>query len=349
MLKPSPQRRVVVTGGCGFIGSAVVRALLAGGGYEVLNYDALTYAGLPESVADVAAHPRYRFVQGDVCDVEGLSAAIEAFDADALLHLAAESHVDRSIAAPAEFVRTNVLGTATVVRAWLVRRDALAKCGDPRADTLRLVHVSTDEVYGSLAPGRAAREGDPYSPSSPYSASKGGADHMVQAYRTTYGQRSIVLHATNNYGPRQFPEKLLPLVTLRALSGEPLPIYGDGLQVREWLHVDDFCTALLAVLEQGVDGEAYHVGPGAGVTNLDLVRLTCDAVDQLRPNERPSFELVSHVEDRPGHDRRYALDCTKLRTELGWAPRVPLDEGVDATVRWYAENPAWVATALKRR
>jgi dTDP-glucose 4,6-dehydratase len=340
--------RVVVTGGCGFIGSALVRAMLANG-HHVLNYDALTYAGLPESVAECSTHPRYHFVRGDVCDAEGFSAAIESFDADALLHLAAESHVDRSIASPAEFVRTNVQGTASVLTAWLARRDLLARHADPRADTLRLVHVSTDEVYGSLPADHAAREGDRYSPSSPYSASKAAADHLVQAYRTTYGLRSIVAHATNNYGPRQFPEKLLPLVTLRALAGEPLPIYGDGLQVREWLHVEDFCSALLALVERGIDGESYHVGPGSGVTNLELVSLACRAVDALSPNERPSMELLTHVEDRPGHDRRYALDCSKLRNELGWAPRIALADGVAATVRWYAENPAWIAAAMRRR
>jgi dTDP-glucose 4,6-dehydratase len=345
----SPHRRVVVTGGSGFLGSALVRALLAAGRYEVLNYDALTYAGLPESVVECTTHPRYHFVCGDVCDAKAFSAAIDAFDADALLHLAAESHVDRSIASPAEFVRTNVQGTASVLTAWLARRDSLAERRDERADTLRLVHVSTDEVYGSLGAGHAAREGDRYSPSSPYSASKAAADHLVQAIRTTYGQQSIVAHPTNNYGPRQFPEKLLPLVTLRALAGEPLPIYGDGRQEREWLHVEDCCTALLALLERGADGESYHVGSGVRVTNLELVSKACRAVDELRPNERPSIELLTHVEDRPGHDRRYALDCTKLREGLGWAPRVALADGVGATVRWYAENPAWVAAAMRRR
>jgi dTDP-glucose 4,6-dehydratase len=339
----------VVTGGCGFIGSALVRALLANPRYAVLNYDALTYAGLPKSVADCVANPRYRFVRGDVCDAEAISAAIESFDADALLHLAAESHVDRSIASPAEFVRTNVQGTASVLTAWLARRDALAQRRDPRADTLRLVHVSTDEVYGSLGGDRAAREGDRYSPSSPYSASKAAADHLVQAYRTTYGLPAIVAHATNNYGPRQFPEKLLPLVTLRALAGEPLPIYGDGMQVREWLHVEDFCSALLLMLERGLDGESYHAGPGSGVTNLELVERVCQVVDDLRRGERPSLALVTHVEDRPGHDRRYALDCSKLRGELGWAPRVTLEKGVADTVHWYAANQAWVAATLGRR
>jgi dTDP-glucose 4,6-dehydratase len=345
----SPYRRVVVTGGCGFLGSALIRALLDDGRYHVLNYDALTYAGLAESVVDCAANPRYQMVRGDVGDTRALSAAIDAFDADALLHLAAESHVDRSIASPAEFVRTNVQGTASVLTAWLARRDALAQRRDPRADTLRLVHVSTDEVYGSLGAGNATREGDRYSPSSPYSASKAAADHLVEAFRTTYAQQSIIAHPTNNYGPRQFPEKLLPLVTLRALAGEPLPIYGDGRQEREWLHVEDCCSALLTLLERGANGESYHVGSGVRVTNLELVGMVCRAVDTFRPDERPSMELVTHVEDRPGHDRRYALDCTKLREAVGWAPRVALADGVAATVRWYAENPGWVAAALRRR
>ncbi len=341
---------MLVTGGAGFIGSAVLRRLLARPQTRVLTYDALTYAGLRESVADLEADPRYEFVHGDVLDTARLSDAIRRFRPDALVHLAAESHVDRSIAEPATFVRTNVEGTASVLRAWLQFRDELAK-RDAAADRLLLVHTSTDEVYGSLDAGEFAEAGTPYNPSSPYSATKAAADHLLRAYGRTYGLASVVVCPTNNYGPRQFPEKLIPLATLRALRGEPIPLYGDGLQVRDWLHVDDCAAGFEAIAERGEVGVTYHLGAAPGPAeaaewpNRRIVEAIADAVDELKGDGADRRALITKVSDRPGHDRRYALDSSRARQELGWAPSVDLTEGIRQTVRWYAENAAWVAAS----
>lgn len=351
MSAPRPLSRVLVTGGAGFIGSALLRGLLARTETGVVrNYDALTYAGLRESVADLEADPRYGLIHADVTDAERLAAVIDELRPDALLHLAAESHVDRSIADPQRFVTTNVLGTATVLAAWRDYRDRLPA---DDADRLTLLHVSTDEVYGPLPVGEAAVEGDLYSPSSPYSAAKAGADHLVQAYRRTYDLDSILAYPTNNYGPRQFPEKLIPLATLRALRGETIPLYGDGLQVRDWLHVDDCAAGLIAIAERGEKNASYHLGaatPGEPEwTNRQIVEAIADAVDELRPSdEGPRRRLIQNVEDRAGHDRRYALDSSKARGELGWRPEHDLPSGIRETVRWYLENPAWVAAAERR-
>lgn len=348
-----PLQRVLVTGGAGFIGSTLVRALLERPGCRVLNYDALTYAGLPESVDGLAEEPRHEFVRGDVACAERLAEAVTAFRPDTLMHLAAESHVDRSIADPEAFVRTNVLGTATALRVWRDHVERASREASTEADGLLFVQVSTDEVYGPIGADHAASPGDVYAPSSPYSASKAAADHLVQAYRRTYGLRSILVCPTNNYGPRQFPEKLIPLATLRALRGEPIPLYGDGAQVRDWLHVDDCAAGLIAIAERGEAGETYHLSAASGGaddewSNRRMVEAICEAVDALRPAESPTRELITTVEDRPGHDRRYALDSSKTHDQLGWAPRVELAEGVRETVRWIVENPEWVAAAEKR-
>lgn len=346
---PAPRllERLFVTGGAGFMGSTLLRHLLERPGTRVLNYDALTYAGLRESVELLDADSRYRFIHGDVLDCERLAKAIADFQPDTLIHLAAESHVDRSITKPEVFVRTNVEGTANVLRVWQDYSEGL-----PNDDERLLVHVSTDEVYGSMAADRRAKEGDPYAPSSPYSATKAAADHLVQAYRRTYGQRSILVYPTNNYGSRQFPEKLIPLATLRALRGEPIPLYGDGLQVRDWLHVDDNAAGLIAAAVWGEAGEGYHLGatmPGDREwTNRQIVETICDAVDEFRPAKVARRKLIQQVTDRPGHDRRYALDSSLSREELSWSPKVDLREGIRQTVRWYMENPDWVEAADRR-
>lgn len=331
------------------MGSTLLRRLLDRPGLEVLNYDALTYAGLAESVQSLETVSSYRFVLGDVLDPEQLAKVIAGFRPDTLIHLAAESHVDRSIAAPEAFVRTNVEGTANVLRVWRHYTEGLTAV---ESDAALLVHVSTDEVYGSLAPGETAREGDLYLPSSPYSATKAAGDHLVQAYRRTYGLRSIIVYPTNNYGPRQFPEKLVPLATLRALRGEPIPLYGDGLQVRDWLHVDDNAAGVIAAAERGAAGEGYHLGatvPGEPEwTNRQIVEAICEAVDELRPGKGSRRELIQRVEDRPGHDRRYALDSSKARAELDWAPKIDPPKGIRETVRWYLENQDWVQAAESR-
>ncbi|TWT48497.1 dTDP-glucose 4,6-dehydratase [Botrimarina hoheduenensis] len=344
--------RILVTGGCGFIGSALIRRLLRpgeGAARQVLNLDLLTYAGLIESVTPIDGQERYQFLRADVADLVAVSNAIARFRPDTLLHLAAESHVDRSIMAPQAFVHTNVLGTAAVLAAWRDYRDRLAA---DESDRLLMVHVSTDEVYGPIAAPKESHEGDPYAPSSPYSATKAAADHLVRAYQTTYGLQAIVTHATNNYGPRQCPEKLIPLAIERALARQPIPLYGDGQQVRDWLHVDDHCEALLAVTERGVAGETYHIGAADRHTNAETIELLCEQIDAaLAANGAEAIstrQLVTRVADRPGHDRRYALNTDKICRELNWSPRIGFEQGLASVVRWRLENPAWIAAALER-
>ena len=309
--------RLLVTGGCGFIGSAFVRLALARGA-EVVNLDKLTYAGNPANVADVAGDPRYRFVHADIADAEAVAEAVEGVDA--IVNLAAESHVDRSILAPGDFIRTDVVGTAVLLDA--ARRAAVG----------RFVQVSTDEVYGSIASG-AFREGDPISPSSPYSASKAGGDLQVLAWHRTFGLDAVVTRGSNTFGPRQYPEKLIPLFVTNALDAEPLPVYGDGLQVRDWIHVDDHCEGIWTAMERGVAGEVYNVGGGNEEPNLAITRriLALTGRDE---------SLIRHVADRPGHDRRYALDTTRLRA-LGWAPRRTVDGALPDTVEWYRAHRDW--------
>jgi dTDP-glucose 4,6-dehydratase len=308
---------VLVTGGCGFIGSAFVRTALERGA-EVVNLDKLTYAGNPANVAEVADDPRYRFVHGDIADPEIVAEAMAG--CDVVVNLAAESHVDRSILAPEQFIRTDVVGTAVLLdraRAEGVRR---------------FVQVSTDEVYGSIAAG-AFREDDPLRPTSPYSASKAGGDLQVLAWHHTFGIDAVVTRGSNTFGPRQYPEKLIPLFVTNALDGEPLPVYGDGMQVRDWIHVDDHCAGIWTALERGAPGEVYNVGAGNEMPNLEITRRILDLAGR-------DESLVHHVADRPGHDRRYALDTAKLRA-LGWAPRGRFEQDLAATVRWYAERRDW--------
>ena len=322
--------RYLVTGGAGFIGSNFVRCLLGERpDAEIVNLDALTYAGHLESLQDVEDHPRYQFVHGDICDADAVREAMSR--ADVVFHLAAESHVDRSIVSDAPFVRTNVLGTATLLAAAL------------EAGVRRFVQVSTDEVYGDL-PWRDPEDGDasapkftedtPLAPRSPYSASKAAADHLALAYHTTHGMDVVVTRCSNNYGPYQYPEKLLPVVITRALEGLPAPVYGDGLYVRDWIHVQDHCSGILAAAERGRAGRVYNFGGTGERTNLALIR------EVLRILGRPE-SLVEHVKDRPGHDRRYAIDASRAEAELGWTPRVRLTEGLAETVAWYRANRAW--------
>jgi dTDP-glucose 4,6-dehydratase len=331
---------VVVTGGAGFIGSAVVRRLAASG-RRVVNVDALTYAGNLDSVAPVAGLPTYAFEHVDVADAAAVDRVFVEHRPAAVLHLAAESHVDRSIDGAAAFVRTNVVGTQVMLDAAVRHWRALP---DDARDRFRFLHVSTDEVFGSLGDTGRFTEESPYRPSSPYAASKAAADHLVRAWRHTHGLPVLVTNCSNNYGPYQYPEKLIPLVIQRALAGQEIPVYGTGQHVRDWLYVEDHVDALLRVLEAGRPGETYAVGGGAERRNVEVVRAVCDALDALvhDPAIGPRARLVRFVADRPGHDYRYAIDATKIERELGWTPSHAFEEGIRDTVRWYLDNEAWV-------
>ena len=330
--------RVLVTGAAGFIGSHLVRHLLTERpDWQVVGLDALTYAGNLESLADLNRHPRFRFVKGDICDAEAVRGLFGAEAIDGVFHLAAESHVDRSIAGPMAFVRTNVEGTATLLEAARAAWQGRSNC--------RFLHVSTDEVFGSLGATGRFDESTPYQPHSPYSASKAASDHMVRAWHDTYGFPSLVTNCTNNYGPYQFPEKLIPLVLLRAGRGEVVPVYGKGENVRDWLFVEDHCAALLRVFEAGELGGSYGIGGESECSNLALVELLLDLHDEAAGEAvGRSRKLISFVTDRPGHDFRYAMDISKIRRELGWSPRVTLREGLAQTVAWYLANGAWTSS-----
>lgn len=332
--------RALVTGGAGFIGSALCLRLVGAEGWSVLNVDKLTYASNPASLAPIADHPRYAFAQADICDELRMADLFAAFAPDVVLHLAAESHVDRSIDGSGAFVTANVVGTHAMLaaaRGYWSRLDA-----DRRA-TFRFLHVSTDEVFGSLGPSGAFDERTPYDPRSPYSATKAASDHLVRAFGHTYGLPVLVSNCSNNYGPRQFPEKLVPLIILNALEGRPLPVYGDGLHVRDWLHVDDHAAALQCIVEHGKPGETYCVGARGERTNLAVVHAVCDALDRLAGPlpQGPRRGLVTHVADRPGHDRRYAIDPTRLETDLGWRAQRSFEDGVVETVAWYLDRRDW--------
>ena len=331
---------ILVTGGAGFIGSNFILDWLADTDEPVVNLDQLTYAGNPDNLASLDGDPRYLFVRGDINDAALVADLLRRHRPRALLHFAAESHVDRSIDAPGDFVRTNVQGTCTLLEAARRHVDALAP--DARA-AFRFVHVSTDEVYGALGPHDAPfSEASPYAPNSPYAASKAASDHLVRAWHQTYGLATLITHCSNNYGPRQFPEKLIPLTIANALAGKPLPVYGDGQQVRDWLYVGDHCAALRRVLEAGRPGEVYTIGGDSEMTNLSVVESLCDIIDRLAPGAGSRRAQIAFVADRPGHDRRYAIDAGKIRRELGWAPAHDFAASLEHTVRWYLDHGDWV-------
>lgn len=332
--------RILVTGGAGFIGSALVRHLIATSDHEVLNLDKLTYAGVLTSLDEVASHPRYRFVRGDICDADLVAEMLHRFQPDAIAHLAAESHVDRSIDGPGEFIRTNVVGTYTLLQQAL---NHLRSLPAERRQAFRFLHVSTDEVFGSLGEEGRFSEETAYDPRSPYSASKAASDHLARAWGHTFGLSVMVTNCSNNYGPYHFPEKLVPLIIIRALAGEPLPVYGDGGNVRDWLYVEDHARALRRVLEAGVPGETYAIGGRSEQRNIDVVQTICRALDASRPRrDRKSYaEQIVFVSDRPGHDRRYAIDASKIERELGWRAQVGFEEGIARTVEWYLSRPDW--------
>jgi dTDP-glucose 4,6-dehydratase len=349
-------KTVVVTGGAGFIGCNYVRHALRERPERVVVVDKLTYAGNPESLKDVESHPRYVFLRADIADRQAVREVFRAHRPSAVVNFAAETHVDRSIDDPAAFIRTNVAGAFELLEA---ARLFLAEAGEEARRAFRFLHVSTDEVYGSLGKVGAFNEETPYAPNSPYAASKAGADHLVRAYHETYGLPSLLTNCSNNYGPYQFPEKLIPLMILNAVEGKPLPIYGDGGNVRDWLYVEDHCRGLGLVLEKGRPGGKYNLGGGAERTNLQVVDRICAALEALRPaSANPALrdrglgsyaELKTFVKDRPGHDRRYAIDSTRVRAELGWRPEHGFDSGLERTVRWYLENQAWCAAVQAGR
>ncbi|MDF3856303.1 dTDP-glucose 4,6-dehydratase [Paracoccus sp. P2] len=335
--------KILVTGGAGFIGSAVVRLAVARG-HSVVNLDSLTYAANLENVASAAGSPLYAFERADIRDRAALGRILAAHRPDAIMHLAAESHVDRSIDGPGAFIETNVTGTYNLLeaaRAWWTAQG--------RPEGFRFHHISTDEVFGSLGETGQFTEDTPYDPRSPYSASKAASDHLVRAWHETYGLPVVLTNCSNNYGPFHFPEKLVPVVILNALHGRPIPVYGDGGNVRDWLYVEDHAAALLLVLEKGRIGRSYNIGGENEARNIDLVRSICGHMDRLRPDAAPHDRLITFVADRPGHDRRYAIDPTRIRTELGWRPSVTVEEGLRRTVEWYLQNEEWWRPLLTRQ
>ena len=335
--------KLLVTGGAGFIGSAVVRRAIAQG-HAVVNLDALTYAACLENVASVADHPGYAFEEADIRDRPALDRILAAHRPDAVMHLAAESHVDRSIDGPGDFIATNITGTYNMLEAARGYWD-----GAGRPEGFRFHHISTDEVYGSLGETGLFTEDTAYDPRSPYSASKAASDHLVRAWGETYGLPVLVTNCSNNYGPFHFPEKLIPVVIIKALAGDPIPVYGDGGNIRDWLYVEDHADALLTVVTQGKLGRTYNIGGENEATNIDLVRMICAELDAHRPEAAPHDRLITFVADRPGHDRRYAIDPERIRTELGWRPSVTLAEGLKKTVAWYLDNEAWWRPLLGRQ
>ncbi len=333
-------RKVLITGGAGFIGSAVIRHVIRNEAAAVVNLDKLTYAGNLESLDGVDQDPRYAFEQVDICDSREVARVFAQHRPDAVMHLAAESHVDRSIDGPADFIETNIVGTYNLLEAARAFWGSLDSAGRER---FRFHHVSTDEVYGDLEdPETLFTEDTSYAPSSPYSASKASSDHLVRAWRRTYGLPTLITNCSNNYGPYQFPEKLIPLMILNALEGKPLPVYGEGRQVRDWLHVEDHARALWQVLNEGQPGETYNIGGHNEKENIEVVHTLCTLLDELAPSEHsPYRQLITHVTDRPGHDLRYAIDAGKIQRELGWTPDETFETGLRKTVAWYLDNRTW--------
>ena len=342
-------KNVLVTGGAGFIGSNFIHYLLrTEKNIQLVNLDALTYAGNLDSLADIEEDPRYHFVQGNICDIEIVNTILREYQVDTIVHFAAESHVDRSILGPRQFIETNVMGTFTMLDA--ARNYWVSEKAFP-LENVRFHHVSTDEVFGSLAPGEPAwTEETPYAPNSPYAASKAASDHLVRSYGHTYGLPYTITNCSNNYGPYQFPEKLIPLIILNAMEGKSLPVYGDGQQIRDWLHVEDHCEAIHLVLTKGTTGETYNIGGVNQPTNLTIVETICDILDEISDTtHKPHKNLIQFVKDRPGHDRRYDMDTHKIHAELGWQPRHTLTEGLLDTVKWYLDNLEWVNSIRKQQ
>ncbi len=335
----------IVTGGAGFIGSAVVRTIIESSDDTVINVDKLTYAGNLDSLQDVADSPRYHFVQADICDGAAMAEVFAKHQPDAIMHLAAESHVDRSIDGPGEFIQTNIVGTYTLLEVARAYWNGLL---DEKKQAFRFHHVSTDEVYGSLGDEGMFLETTPYDPSSPYSASKASSDHLVRAWQRTFGLPVVLTNCSNNYGPYQYPEKLIPLILQKARAGEVLPIYGTGENIRDWLYVDDHARALILVMKQGRPGETYNIGGHNEVTNIDVVKTLCAILDRREPAKdgRPYAELITFVTDRPGHDMRYAIDAGKIQQELGWTPEETFETGLEKTVDWYLGNQIWIDRVL---
>jgi dTDP-glucose 4,6-dehydratase len=339
--------QIMITGGAGFIGSAMARRLILNSPHYVLVFDKLTYAGSLTNLASVTGSERFQFLQADICDASAARAAFKTFDPDVIVHLAAESHVDRSIDGPGEFIQTNIVGTYVLLQAALDHFRALPA---DRAERFRFHHVSTDEVYGSLGEEGLFTEETPYDPRSPYSASKAASDHLVSAWGHTYGLPVVMTNCSNNYGPYHFPEKLIPLVIIKALAGEPLPVYGKGDQIRDWLHVEDHARALQVVFERGTPGRTYNVGGLNERTNLSVVQAICASLDRLRPRaEGPYADLITFVADRPGHDQRYAIDASRIRDELGWTPQETFETGLEKTVQWYLDNESWWRAIQEKR
>jgi dTDP-glucose 4,6-dehydratase len=336
-------RKILVTGGAGFIGSAVIRQLIAETDTTVINVDKLTYAGNLQSLISVADNPRYRFEHVDICDTAAVTSLFHEHQPDAVMHLAAESHVDRSITGPIAFIETNIIGTYTLLQA---AREYWNELSAERKHTFRFHHISTDEVYGSLGETGFFTENTAYQPNSPYSASKASSDHLVRAWYHTYGLPVITTNCSNNYGPYHFPEKLIPLIILNACNRKPLPIYGKGDNIRDWLYVDDHARALRVVLERGRVGETYNIGGWNEKTNLEVVYEICAILDELRPQGAPHASLITYVQDRPGHDHRYAIDAGKIAHELGWKPLETFETGLRKTVEWYLANPDWVDAVI---
>jgi len=335
------QMKILVTGGCGFIGSNFIIEQIRNKDNQILNLDKLTYAGNLENLKSIEWSPNYRFVEGDICDAPLVAKTIGTFQPEAIVHFAAESHVDRSIDGPMAFVETNVIGTATLLNASKSYLEVRGQQSEK--NKFRFLHVSTDEVFGSLGEDGFFKETTPYDPSSPYSASKASSDHLVRAWHRTYGFPALITNCSNNYGPYQFPEKLIPLMIANCVDEKPLPVYGKGLNVRDWLYVTDHCDAIYSVLQKGTIGETYNIGGNNEITNINIVNTICSTLDQLKPRSNGSSysELITYVTDRPGHDFRYAIDASKINKDLGWSPKETFETGIRKTIQWYLDNEQW--------